>query len=639
MAPTTAATAHQQLLTAPLPSLDVGVPRDSPPNSTPNEMLQHVCGSSRGPPISNLPFPQEVRDMVHEHLLEGENVRVEADLAPSSVAYSEPHKYKFHTAVMAVNKHFYADASKVFHEKNDFVKVTIDWTKVQLDQDKMAEIPVITRKKRHVKRFKPHACHIAFRCAQLGKKTKRAVSFVMLAQDLPSVVHMLRWLTFSLPWDSKAEDDRGDSQVWHYAHSPRGKFEISTMITTRSTAHRNQDRFITRPEDNRILQKVLKSIGPMVFPGQKAGLYHLTSEKTMIRHNLLEAVLTAEIGASRVWPQAFLCSLLDYILDSKQRADDLALAGHSEQAIHIYLYIIKSCPRWDNRIVVAPASDWLVVCILQTLLDMNANVFFLLIAADRAYTRDFLAAWLEGFNYVYSCLFEAPITYNTPSVDQDKWWNSHSIHHAIALYELLLRRDLSDSPGNGPPDSLTLAFQYLKVLWMDQGGEADGWHKQDEAHHGNQQGEADNEIHRDEADNGIQQEQVDDGTQQGQADNGTQREQADDGTQQGQADDKTQHEEADDGAQQAKANHPDPHLKRDLLLIEYMISNHVAYSAFMSGRWDNDTMLSMLSVRKLGPRIVTTPMPKQLEDLRSRTERWTDKVAEKQYLGDPSNFR
>lgn len=83
------------------------------------------------------------------------------------------------------------------------------------------------------------------------------------------------------------------------------------------------DQFITQPAQNPLLKKVLSHIKPMAYSGQKAILYHWTSANTIIRHNLLEAGLTEEIGATRVWPQAFLCSLLDLSLERKECADGL----------------------------------------------------------------------------------------------------------------------------------------------------------------------------------------------------------------------------------------------------------------------------------------------------------------------------
>ncbi|KAM3423676.1 hypothetical protein BST61_g1090 [Cercospora zeina] len=137
-----------------------------------------------------------------------------------------------------------------------------------------------------------------------------------------------------------------------------------------------------------------------------------------------------------------------------------------------------------------------------------------------------------------------------------------------------------------------LAFEHLELLREERGGVFGSWYQLTEADDEKGEGGSDDEN----------QEEADEETQQGEDDDGMPQQQA--------------------------ANKTDEHLNRDLFIVGYMFTDPVAYSAFMSGWWDNDTILDLLSVRNLGPRIVTTPMPEVLQVMRSRTECWTDKVLE-----------
>ncbi|PPJ50096.1 hypothetical protein CBER1_05069 [Cercospora berteroae] len=529
--------------------------------------VQGAGGGSRGPPLSNFPLPRELRDQIYEYLLVGEHaqfepnmdqVRAEPNTSQHRDENEEARAYDLETAILAVNKAIHQEAIEVFHNKNDFILVTVAWGSAPL-YGAVFQLPVITLQQKHVENFKSHACHVEFRCTREGQESiEPGVSLITLAQDLPHVVNMMKWLTFGLSWDMETIPNGGGSEIWQHTPSVHDTIQISVMVVTRSSKYRNQDQFITRPAQNPLLKKVLSHIKPMVFPGQKAILYHWTSANAIIRHNLLKVGLTREIGATRVWPQAFLGSLLDLILQRKGRADGLLRAGYSELAVQEYLEIIRSLPRYESDLLSTPGCTWLSICILQTILDLSATAMFTLAALDKTHTTDFHDARIEGASYARDTLFAVPMSTMTLSVDTFQWYFKHSVHHAYAM-DVLFKRETFPSPlNNGPNDSVSRTLDMLQHLWINRGG---------------------------------------------------------------------------------PANDTDDHLGYDLEFLEYLNDDTAARANFMSGQLSNDHILYQLSYRNLGPRVISSPMPKALEALRSNVVRWTDTSAEEKYFGRESNTR
>lgn len=236
---------------------------------------------------------------------------------------SSAHTFKFQTNIVATNQQIHEETSPVL-KSNNFIVVSYRWPDLAKIKHHLG-VPIVTESHSHVARFKKHALRVHLHSPPdtKGRGSLSVESFLMVAQDLPSLSIFIRYLYTLIPSPAARIAYSANEPACNYTHLQPPNVSIKSVPTLKIRLEIDKEMQIGR----NIEQTLLELFRTVVYGLQKINVQNICEDLTEYSLDL-----TTNMGPRTIWITALAWEFYELVRDIKRQADDLVRAGNFTQA-------------------------------------------------------------------------------------------------------------------------------------------------------------------------------------------------------------------------------------------------------------------------------------------------------------------